>query len=99
LVFCDPCDGTGLVPSIEVGKNHELVTCKRCQGTGRFYGQAVNANEMMPYKQQYGQIFKCRECYAVFSIVNGKQKMLGGGSSRMARTPHDHDIYEIMTGY
>jgi len=99
MTQCGKCDGTGLVPSIEVGKNREPVPCGSCEGTGRIYGQAVNPKEMMPFKEQYGQIFKCSICCAVFAVVQDKQKMLGSGGSSMARTPHNHDLYEIMTGF
>lgn len=96
MTVCNRCNGTGSVPSIEVGSKREPVRCIRCEGTGRIYGQAVNPNEMMSFKRQYGQICKCRTCYGVFAVRNNEQMILGAGSGM--RTPHSHDLYEIMTG-
>ena len=88
MVLCSRCDGTGKVPSIEVGKNREPVPCKRCEGTGHIYGQAVTADHMR-LKETYGVIFRCQICYAVFTERKGEKVQLGAGISQ---PPHSHEL-------
>ena len=95
MVLCGKCDGTGRVPSIEVGKNRELVPCKSCDGTGRIYGQAVT-NDHLRLKAQYGVLFRCSKCYAVFTERQGQKVQLGKGTSS---PPHTHDLAPLLDAF
>jgi DnaJ-class molecular chaperone len=92
MVQCWKCDGTGKVPSIEVGKNREPVPCTTCEGTGHVYGQAVTSDHMK-LKETYGVLFRCKICYAVFTERKGVKVQLGAGTSK---TPHSHELEPLL---
>ena len=91
MTLCHYCNGTGKVPSIEVGKNREPIPCKHCEGTGHIYGQAVTADHLR-LKEEYGVVFRCMVCYAVFTEREGEKLQLGAGVSG---TSHSHEFVPL----